>query len=585
MTREGMTVHLIERRPIEPTDTPYPRRWAGLAVLCLALLIIVMANTSLIVAIPDMVRDLSLTSADQQWTIDAYTVPYAALMLVLGALGDRYSRRGGLIVGLLLFGAGSIVGALADSTAAVVIARAIMGVGAATIMPATLSLLVATFPKRERTLAITIWTTTSGLAIALGPLLAGQLLESYPWNSTFLINLPIAAITIGATMVCIPPSKANGPGRSDIVGGLLSIATIAALIYAIIEGPHFGWDTYPIIAAVVAAVGLVAFVLWELRTRTPILDVRLFRIRAFSGSTLAVLLFFLGTFGAIYYISQYLQFVLGLGPLDTGIRLLPLAGAVFVGAALTGRMTPRLGAKVTVPAGMAIGAAGILLMTGLDDGSGYTDFLAPLTMLGLAIGLSVAPCTDAIMGVFPEDELGVGGAANDTAVELGGSLGIAILGSILATSYKTDLTGTVGSQLPHDLHEPVLDSVGGAIKVVQGLAEQGVPQAGPLADAARHSFIEAITQTSLVGAIILTVGTVLVGLILPRHSTPTAPAEPTEANAVGKPEPAGSPAGPGRRHVGTPPAPDGSDRPSRSSRHGREIFAHSSASPRHPRTR
>ncbi|MBJ7352296.1 MAG: MFS transporter, partial [Rhodococcus sp.] len=213
---------------------PYSRRWSALVVLCLSLLIVVMANTSLLVAAPSMTLDLSLTSSDLQWVIDGYTVPYASLMLLCGVIGDRYTRRGALILGLIIFVAGSIAGALTDATLGVILARIVMGVAAAIVMPATLSLLVATFPKRERATAVTVWAATSGLAIAAGPLLAGWLLESFTWHSTFLINVPIAlAATVGA-VVLVPPSRAVDPGEIDWVGGLLSVLAVSTVVYAII---------------------------------------------------------------------------------------------------------------------------------------------------------------------------------------------------------------------------------------------------------------------------------------------------------------------------------------------------------------
>jgi len=507
---------LVATTPVERMDRPYPRRWAALAVLCLSLLIIVMANTALLVAAPAMTRDLGLSSSDLQWVIDAYTVPYAALMLVMGAVGDKYSRRGALLAGLAVFGAGSVTGSLVHSTAGVIIARGVMGAGAAMIMPATLSLLTATFPRRERARAITVWTATSGLAIAAGPLLAGWLLESHAWGSTFLINVPVAGAAMLAALVFVPPSRAGGRERLDLVGGLLSIIFLASLVYMIIEGPRFGWGTAAITAAVISAAGLAAFVGWELRHPRPILDVRRFGHRAFAGANLAVALFFLAAFGSIYYLTQHLQFVLGYGPLATGVRLLPLAGAVFAGAVSTGLLTPRIGMKVTVVLGMALGTTGILLLTRVHDGSGYTAFLAPLLLLGVAIGLSVSPCTDAIMGAFPEKQLGVGGAVNDTSLELGGSLGIAILGSILAGTYTSGLTSAVGDRLPVPAREAAGESVGGALAVAQKIAATAGPErARLLVGAADHAFTHAVAHTSLVGGAILGAGTMIVALLLP----------------------------------------------------------------------
>ncbi|OIJ98566.1 MFS transporter [Streptomyces colonosanans] len=549
-------MRLVINEPVERTGRPYARRWWALLVLCLSLLIIVMANTALTVAAPDMTRDLGLTSADLQWVIDGYTVPYAALMLLLGAIGDKYSRRGALVLGLVVFGGGSVFGYLAGSAATVIAARAIMGVGAALIMPATLSLLAATFPRSERAKAITLWTATAGLAIAGGPVVAGALLKNHGWASTFLINVPIAAVALVAAFVLVPPSRAGHHDRIDYVGGLLSVVWVGALVYMIIEGPHFGWDAKAVTAAVVAGAGLVAFVLWELRHPRPILDVRRFTNRRFAGSNLAVALFFLAVFGAFYYLTQHLQFVLGYDALATGVRMLPLAGAVFVGSALTGYLTPRVGMKWTVSAGMVAGTVALALLTQVDGSSSYGDFVAPLVILGLAIGLALSPCTDAIMGTFPESELGVGGAVNDTSLELGGSLGIAILGSLLATSYSDHLSdATAGSKLTASALSTAQDSVGAGYAVAQGIGEKArqlaaqaaqavdpqqaaqlKAQAGQLAEGARQmkdavgsSFADAVAHTSLVGAVILGVGTLAVALLLPRGKA--AVAEPVEEEA------------------------------------------------------
>lgn len=535
-------MRLVMNEPVERMDRPYARRWWALLVLCLSLLIIVMANTALTVAAPDMTQDLGLSSADLQWVIDGYTVPYAALMLLLGAIGDKYSRRGALVLGLVVFGAGAVSGSFADSATAVVAARAVMGVGAALIMPATLSLLAATFPRAERAKAIVLWTATAGLAIAAGPLVAGALLEHHGWSSTFLINVPVAAVALVGALVLVPPSKAGHQDRIDYVGGLLSVVWIGSLVYMIIEGPHFGWGVRAITAAVVAGVGLVAFVLWELRHPRPVLDVRRFAHRRFAGSNLAVALFFLAVFGAFYYLTQHLQFVLGYDALDTGLRMLPLAGAVFVGSALTGWLTPRVGMKLTVTAGMVGGTTALALLTQVDASSSYGDFVAPLVVLGLAIGLALSPCTDAIMGAFPESQLGVGGAVNDTSLELGGSLGIAILGSLLSTSYGNHLAdATAGGRLPAKTLATAQDSVGAGYQVAQGIAEKArrlaeqaahtsdpqqaaqlKAQATQLASGARQtadavgsSFSAAVAHTSLVGAVILGVGTVLVTILLP----------------------------------------------------------------------
>ncbi|MEK8073832.1 MFS transporter [Rhodococcus sp. EXRC-4A-4] len=525
--------------PVQDMHKPYPRRWSALVVLCLSLLIVVMANTSLLVAAPSMTLDLSLTSSDLQWVIDGYTVPYASLMLLCGVIGDRYSRRGALILGLIIFVAGSVAGALTDATLGVILARIVMGVAAAIVMPATLSLLVATFPKRERATAVTVWAATSGLAIAAGPLLAGWLLESFTWHSTFLINVPIALAAIVGAVVLVPPSRAVAPGAIDWIGGLLSVLAVSTIVYAIIEGMHFGWTVGPLYFALVGLLSVLGFVGWELRHPNPLLDVRMFSSRILSGAALAVLVFFLVTFGAIYFVAQYLQFALGYGPVSTGVHLLPLAGAVFVGSGITMWLTPKLGPRITVTAGMIVGTLSVVSLIGIDSAATYFDFLPVLTLLGLAIGLSVSPCTDAIMGEFPDSKLGVGGGLNDTALELGGSLGIAVLGSVLAASYRQGIESflqTFPGKQPNGQYTGQAaeglaasqDSLAGAVIVSDIIRDQNSFLGGfadNLEANAVAAFGDAVVHTSVVAAVVFGVGTVIVALLIPSKTVASTSSE------------------------------------------------------------
>ncbi|MCJ0892330.1 MFS transporter [Rhodococcus sp. ARC_M5] len=530
---------LLAMTPVQDMHKPYPRRWSALVVLCLSLLIVVMANTSLLVAAPSMTLDLSLTSSDLQWVIDGYTVPYASLMLLCGVIGDRYSRRGALILGLIIFVAGSVAGALTDATLGVILARIVMGVAAAIVMPATLSLLVATFPKRERATAVTVWAATSGLAIAAGPLLAGWLLESFTWHSTFLINVPIALAAIVGAVVLVPPSRAVAPGAIDWIGGLLSVLAVSTIVYAIIEGMHFGWTVGPLYFALVGLLSVLGFVGWELRHPNPLLDVRMFSSRILSGATLAVLVFFLVTFGAIYFVAQYLQFALGYGPVSTGVHLLPLAGAVFVGSGITMWLTPKLGPRITVTAGMIVGTLSVVSLIGIDSAATYFDFLPVLTLLGLAIGLSVSPCTDAIMGEFPDSKLGVGGGLNDTALELGGSLGIAVLGSVLAASYRQGIESflqTFPGKQPNGQYTGQAaeglaasqDSLAGAVIVSDIIRDQNSFLGGfadNLEANAVAAFGDAVVHTSVVAAVVFGVGTVIVALLIPSKTVASTSSE------------------------------------------------------------
>lgn len=558
---------LLAMTPVQEMERPYAKRWAALGVLCLSLLVVVMANTSLLVAAPAMTLDLNLSSSDLQWIIDGYTVPYAALMLLFGVIGDKYSRRGALLLGLLIFTAGSVAGALTDATVGVILARVVMGVAAAIVMPATLSLLVATFPKRERATAVTIWAATSGLAIAMGPLLAGWLLESYWWGSSFLINVPITVFAIVAAIALVPPSRAVDPGRVDWLGGLLSVLAVSTVVYAIIEGMHFGWSVGPTYFASVGMLSIGAFIAWELRHPNPLLDVRAFRSRMLSGAVLAVLLFFLVTFGVIYYVAQYLQFVLDFGPVSTGVHLLPLAGAVFVGSGITQWLTPKVGMKYTVTAGMVVGTLSVVSMLGIDTTATYMDFVPVLALLGIGIGLSVSPCTDAIMAEFPDNKLGVAGGLNDTALELGGSLGIAVLGSVLATTYRGGivdfLTGFPGkgpdgqptAQAAQAI-EASGDSVAGAVIVADIMRENPFLSgyADNLQANAISSFVGAVTHTSLIATVVFALGAVIVGILLPAPTRRALPA-PTlsvvpAAFEMGDFEPAGATGPTGQATVG-----------------------------------
>ncbi|MPY58033.1 MFS transporter, partial [Streptomyces spongiae] len=550
-------MRLFVNEPVERTDPPYARRWWALAVLCLSLLMILMANTALTVAAPAMTHDLGLSSTDLQWVIDGYTVPYSALMLLFAAIGDKYSRRGALVLGLVLFAIGAISGSLVDSAAGVITARAVMGVGAALIMPATLSLLVATFPRAERTKAITLWSATAGFAIAAGPLVAGILLKDQSWQSTFLINIPVIVLAIVGAFMLIPPSKAAQMDRIDYVGGFLSVVWISALIFTLIEAPH-GWGTGAVIGAVVTGVGLAAFIVWELRHPYPLLNLRRFADRGFTGANIAVVLFYLVVFGAFFYLTQHLQFVLRFDAFETGLAMLPLAGAVFVGSALTGYLTPRLGMRSMILAGMVGGTVALALLIQVDKASSYGDFVAPLFILGLSIGLALSPCTDAIVGAFPEEELGVGSAVNDTSTELGGAIGIAILGSLLSTSYASNLSdAAAGTELPADVLSQAQESVGAGYATAEAVGEQArklaeeaanagnAEQAAQLnaqaeelahaahrmADAVSSSFADSVSHTSLVGAVILGVGTLAVAFLLPRKGRATPPDAETSAEA------------------------------------------------------
>lgn len=519
----------IVKDPVQQDDQRYSRRWPALGVLCLSLLLVVMANTSLIVALPDMAKDLHLGGTQMQWVVDGYTVPYAALMLLFGVLGDRLGRRRALIGGLAVFGVGSLIGAMAHSTDMVIAARVVMGISAAMIMPATLSLLVAIFPRDERGKAISIWAATSGLAIAVGPLVSGALLIDAEWSATFLVNVPFVIVAIVAALALVPPSRVVSAHPVDYLGGVYSIVAVGTLVFGVIDGFHDGWGALQLSMLALAAASTLLFVLRQLRHPAPLLDVRRLADRAVGGSSLAVLLLFLAAFAVIYFVAQYLQAIFGYGPLETGLRLLPLAVAVTIGSLVSGMLMRWVDGKWLIVAGMLLGAAGVLTLTQSDASSTYASYLVALTLLGLGMGLSEPPATDNIMAGFGERDLGSAGALNDTAIELGGSLGIAFLGSILATSYDSRLATEAARQASgaspalrdeaQGAWEIASDSVGAGVGVVDLLA--GNPRTSDLAqqlmEAVTTSYAHAVVSTSWVSGLILAVGAVAVGVILPRR--------------------------------------------------------------------
>ena len=417
-------------------DRAYERRWLILAVLCFSLLIIVLDNSILNVAIPTIVRELHATNSQLQWIVDSYTLVFAGLLLTAGALGDRFGRRGALQTGFAIFGLGSILSASAGSANQLIATRALMGVGGALIMPATLSIITNVFPAGERGRAIGVWAGVAGLGAALGPLTGGFLVEHFYWGSVFLVNIPIVIFGLIAGVLIIPTSKDPSAPRLDPIGAVLSIVGLTALLYAIIEAPSDGWGaTNIMIGFIVGIVLLGSFVLWELHTDHPMLDVRFFENPRFTAASGSITLTFFAMFGAIFLLTQYQQFVLGYSPLQTGVRMLPFAAAMMITAPTSARLAERVGTKVLVTTGMVIITLVLLSMTTLQVDTPYLTLGIRLFLFGLGMGLVMAPATDSVMGSLPLAKAGVGSAVNDTTRQVGGAMGVTIVGSVLASTY------------------------------------------------------------------------------------------------------------------------------------------------------
>jgi EmrB/QacA subfamily drug resistance transporter len=515
----------------------YARRWPILAVLCVALLIVGIDGTIVNVALPSFVRELHATPSQLQWISDGYTLVFASMLLTAGTLGDKYGRRGALLFGLVIFGLGSLGGALVGSASALIATRAVQGFGGAFIMPATLSILTNVFPDNERGRAIGIWSGVSGLGVAIGPLVGGYLLDHFWWGSVFLVNLPVIAVAIVAVIAIVPSSKDPNAKPIDVLGTLLSIGALTGLLFGIIEGPSEGWTAPAVVIGFVGgAVMLVAFILWELHTPDPMLDVSFFKNPRFSAASIAVTFVFFALFGSIFFLSQYIQFVLGYSPLQAGAALIPVAVALMVSAPTSSFLVARFGTKAIVTVGLLVVASSLALLSAATTSSGYPLIALVLTLLGLGMGLAMAPATDSIMGSLPREKAGVGSAVNDTTREVGGALGVAILGSILAATYTSAAAGSaVVKQLGAagaqgaEASAAVTKSIGGAAQVARQLAQleqlgkipAGTTQA--IIDASNAAFVHAMGHTVLVGAVIAGLGALVALIWLPSRPVTTRP--------------------------------------------------------------
>jgi EmrB/QacA subfamily drug resistance transporter len=501
-----------------PTDAhtaeqAYAKRWWTLAVLCLSLLIVFGGNSTLNVALPTLARDLGATESQLQWVVASYSLVFAGLLFTSGALGDRFGRKGALQCGLATFFLASLLASQASDVTQIIACRAVMGVGAAFIMPATLSILVNVFPPGERAKAIAIWATTTGVAGSIGPVITGYVLTHYWFGSAFLVYLPVIALAFVGGWFFVPKSRDPDESRIDPIGALLSIVGVSALVYGFIQAPSDGWGAPVTLAAFgVAAVVLTAFVFWELHTDEPMLDMHYFRNPAFSVGSGAMMLVFMAMYGVMLLMTQYFQLVLGFSPLDTALRLLPIAMIMLIVTPFTPRIVNRFGGNRSVAFGMLLVALGFALFTrlGLDTPFWYAWLaLAPL-MTG--VSLSMAPMTASIMSAVPESRAGAGSAMNDATREFGAALGIAVLGSIAASQYTNKLHDAV-HVLPASAREAAGSSLAGALNAANHLSGAA---ADAFATVARTAFVDGIHLAAMFGVALAIAASILTRRFLPR---------------------------------------------------------------------
>jgi EmrB/QacA subfamily drug resistance transporter len=547
----AVTVEEQAPAPLEIAPDVYARRWVILAVLCLALLVVSLDNTILNVALPTLVSSLHATATQLQWVLDAYTLVFASMLLTAGSLGDKFGRRHALIGGLFVFGIFSALSAFTGSTSQLIATRAVMGLAGAFIMPATLSILTNVFPAGERARAIGIWAGVSGLGVAIGPIAGGLLLRNFWWGSVFLVNVPVVIVALVAARAVVPQSRNPHAPPLDPLGTVLSIVGLVGVLFAIIEGPTRGWTSPEIIASLVVGLAVVtAFVVWELHSDHPMLNVRFFRNPRFSAASAAVALVFFALFGSLLLFTQYLQDVLGYNPLQAGIRVTPVALALMLASPAGAALVPRLGAKTLVAGGLLIVSGSLALMSRARVGTGFTAgydlVVLSIVLLGVGMGLAMSPATDSIMGSIPPEEAGVGSAVNDTTREVGGALGVAVLGSISNSAYRHAIAASpVISSLPAPARAAAANSVGAAKAVAASVTATAGPAAGrAVAHAADSAFVHGMTSAVLVGAAVALAGSLVALLFLPAfaHVPAGAMSDITVAAARSLPRPATAPA-------------------------------------------
>lgn len=501
---------LVERRLAH-------RPWAVLGVLCVSLLIVSLDNTILNVALPVLARDMRASSSQLQWITDAYAVVFAGLLLVAGSIGDRVGRRRVFAIGLIVFACGSAAAAFSGSPDRLMAARAFMGLGGAAIMPSTLSLLTNVFPEpRQRSRAIGIWSGTTGLGVALGPVTGGWLLAHYWWGAVFLVNVPIAVAGLVGALWLVPESRDPGARRPDLVGSVLSVLGMAVLLWGIIEAPQRGWASPSVLGGIAGGAGLLAlFATWERWSSHPMLELSFFASRRFSAAMAAIGMVIFALMGGLFVLTQYLQFSLGYSALAAGLRVAPIAAVLLVLAPLSVAVVRRVGTKPVVFTGMACMSLGAALLASTTVHGGYGDAVGAFFLLGTGIGLAMAPCTDSVMGSLPPQRTGIGAATNGAALQLGGALGVGVLGSLLNTRYQARLTPLLhAAHVPARVSQVTTGSLGGALAV----AERAGDGAGRfLASAARDAFVSGMDLALAAAAVVVAVAALVVVVALPNR--------------------------------------------------------------------
>ncbi|GAA2841951.1 MFS transporter [Kitasatospora paracochleata] len=490
-----------------PHNGRRPDRWVILAVICLAQLVVILDNTILNVAIPSLTKELGTTTAQTQWVIGAYSLAQAGLLIAAGGLADRYGRKKVQLIGLALFGIGSLGASLAGNPGELIAARAGMGVGGSLLLATSLAIVVRTFDADEQPKAIAAWTAVASLGVALGPVIGGLLLTTFWWGSCFLVNVPVAALGLIAVARLVPESKDPRGDRPDLLGAALSTVGMVGVVYAVIQGPGYGWTSSRTLLPIgIGALFLLLFALWERRIAHPLLDLAFFHDARFRGAVAGGVLVSFGMGGSLFLLTQHLQFVLGYGPLSAGLRTAPMALTI-VALNLTGtgvRLTAKLGLKppAAIAAGLALLAAGLAAIAVFGHHGSYPGVLLGLVLMGVGVALAQPAMAASVMGSIPPEKAGIGSGLMGTLAELGNSLGVAVLGAVLTAGFA----GALPAAVPHEA----------ARSLPEALATAG-PAA---AQQVRSAFADSLTSSQLIGAVAVLLGGLLAAWLLKRATAP-----------------------------------------------------------------
>ena len=515
LKRAPVTKKIVEKIELDGIDPKvYARRWWVLGAMCLTLLGVMLANSSLNMALPMMAAELRLDQLELTWIVNIYTLVFASLLFVAGAVGDRYGRKLAMQIGLGIFTAGSLyAGFLAQTGTELIVARAIMGIGGAFVMPTTLSIINNTFPRGERARAVAIWGAVAGLGMMVGSIVSGILLEHFTWHSLFLFSAIIAAIGLVINHILTNESRDEKESPVDWLGGVFSTVGLFGIVYGITEAPSKGLEDMMVLVSIIGgALAIAAFIFWEVRSKSPMLDMKLFKDRGFSVSSLTLTLTFLAMSGVFFALSQLIQLIMGYTALESSLAMIPLMLPMMIVSPLIPNVVKKLGARNTVTIGLTLTATAFVIMSTWTAEMTYWHLFFTMAIMMLGISAAMTPGTNILMASVPRNRSGMGSAMNDTTRELGGAFGVAVLGAILTSMYEKEIAETASK-----FTGQIKDGIESSLAVALNVSEQLGPAGGLVAEAAKNAFMSGLSTASSIAAIIIFISAVIAYFGLPKH--------------------------------------------------------------------